>query len=105
MLFGLRYNLHFEITFAILMVMPFPLSFIYELFLLENHRKWQGIIKRNEIMIAICPNCKDKPHVQDEIHGNGKRVFNPMKKKNPQDNQTPHRCTVCQTIVVSSDKK
>lgn len=42
--------------------------------------------------IEHCPNCGNKPHSQDELHGKGNRVFNedPMK-----DGTVRKRCTRC----------
>ena len=46
-------------------------------------------------MILECKNCGTKHNVQNEIHGKGKRVHNPLAKK--KDQPQVYRCTVCLT--------
>lgn len=43
-------------------------------------------------MIAKCTVCAGKPHTQDDLHGQGRRVLNVHKTK---DGVTVIRCTVC----------
>lgn len=44
--------------------------------------------------------CKCKHKHQDELHGEGNRVFNKCK---PQGTQQPYRCTVCGAERQSKD--